>query len=126
MGWRTKVSGANAVEHPSRAAAETAITELRARYRAGARALRVVRLLDPEGGVRLIDFAQEDRRAATALREVERATAVREQTVREAQDRWEAAVVRALALGQEAAAVAEAAGTTVREVRSIARRHGAG
>src|SRR5438045_3871646 len=77
MGWRTKVSGASAVEHPSRAAAEAAITDLRARYRAGARALRVVRLLDPEGGVRLIDFAQEDRRAATALRDVERATAVR-------------------------------------------------
>ena len=95
---------------------------MRRRYHAGARAFRVVRLLDPNGGVQLIDFAREDREAADALREVERATAARERAVRDAQDRWEAAIARASALGQDAAAIAEAAGTSVREVRGIARR----
>jgi hypothetical protein len=123
--WRTKVSGARAVEHPSRAAAETAIADMRRRYHAGARAFRVVRLLDPQGGVHLIDFAREERQAADALREVERATAARERAVREAQDRWEVAIVRALALGQDPAAIADAAATTMREVRSIARRRDA-
>lgn len=99
---------------------------MRRRYHAGARAFRVVRLLDPDGGVHLIDFAREDREAADSLREVERATAVRERAVREAQDRWEAVIARALSLGQDAAAVAEAAGTTVREVRSIGRRRDSG
>ena len=126
MAWRTKVSGAPAVEHPSRAAAEAAIADMRRRYRAGARAFRVVRLLDPDGGVHLIDFAREDREAEDALRQVERATAARERAVREAQDRWEAAIARAVALGQDQAAIAEVAGTTVRQVRSIARRRGPG
>jgi hypothetical protein len=125
VGWRTKVSGARAVEHASRAAAEAAIADMRRRYHAGARAFRVVRLLDPDGGVRLIDFAREDREAADALREVERATAARERAVREAQDRWEAAIARALTLGRDPTEVAEVAGITVREVRSIARRRAA-
>jgi hypothetical protein len=120
--WRTKVSGAPAVEHPSRAAAEAAIADMRRRYHAGARSFRVVRLLDPEGGLQLIDFAREDREAAGALREVQRATEASEQALRAAQERWEAAITRAVVLGQEAAAIAEAAGTTAREVRSIARR----
>jgi hypothetical protein len=124
VGWRTKVSGARAVEHPSRAAAEAAVADMRRRYHAGARAFRVVRLLDPEGGLRVIDFAREEREAVDALREVARATAARERAVREAQDRWEAAIARASALGQDAAAIAEVAGTTVREVRGIARRRG--
>jgi hypothetical protein len=95
---------------------------MRRRYHAGARAFRVVRLLDPEGGVQVIDFAREDREAADALRAVERAAAARERAVREARDRWEAAIVRALALGQDPAAIAAVAGTTVREIRGIARR----
>jgi hypothetical protein len=124
--WRTKVSGARAVEHPSRAAADAAIADMRRRYHAGARAFRVVRLLDPEGGVHLIDFAREGREAENALREVERATAARERAVREAQDRWEAAIARAAALGQNPAVIAEVAGTTAREVRAIVRRRSSG
>jgi hypothetical protein len=99
---------------------------MRRRYHAGARAFRVVRLFDPEGGVHLIDFAREDRRAEDALRDVERATAARERAVREAQERWEAAIARAVALGQDPAAIAEVAGTTVRQVRAVARRRGSG
>jgi DNA-binding NarL/FixJ family response regulator len=120
--WRTKVSGAPAVEHPSRAIADAHIDELRRRYHAGARALRIVRLLDPEGGVRLIDFAQEAKAAATALRDVERATEVRDRAVREATERWEVVVARAVSLGQTVEDVAAAAGVTPRDVRAIVRR----
>jgi hypothetical protein len=122
VGRRTKVSGARAIEHPSRAAAEAAVEDMRRRYHAGARAFRVVRLLDPEGGVRLIDFGQEDQAAAKALRDVERATDVRDRAVREAAERWEAAVARALSLRHSVEDVAVAAGVPSREVRAILRR----
>jgi DNA-binding NarL/FixJ family response regulator len=102
--------------------ADAHIDELRRRYHAGARALRVVRLLDPEGGVRLIDFAQEAKAAATALRDVERATEVRDRSVREATERWEVVVARAVSLGQTVEDVAAAAGVTPRDVRAILRR----
>ena len=122
MGWRTKTSNARPVEHPSRSAAEAEIEDLRRRYHAGARAFRVVRLYGPDGSVRVIDFEQEDRQAASALRDVERATAARDRAIREATDQWEESVARAIAIGQDPAAVAEAAGTTMREVRAIFRR----
>jgi hypothetical protein len=95
---------------------------MRRRYHAGARAFRVVRLLDPQGGVRLIDFAQEEQATTRALRDVERATALRDRTIREATERWEGVVARAVALGQTIDAVAAAAGVTPREVRAIVRR----
>lgn len=120
--WRTKVSGAPHVEHASRDAADARIDDLRRRYRAGGRAVRVVRLYAPDGGVRLIDFEREAKDVQRALRDVERATAVRDREVRAATERWEAAVARAVALGEPAEAVAAAAGTTVRQVRAIRRR----
>ena len=122
MAWRTKISGARAVEHASRAAAEAAIEDMRRRYRAGAHAFRVVRLLDPDGGVRLIDFAREEQEAARALRDVERVTAARARAVQESTQRWEIAVVRAVSLGHEVDDVAIAAGVTPRDVRAILRR----
>jgi len=48
MGWETKVSRARPVDHTSRAA-EAHVDELRRRYRAGGRTVRVVRLYDPDG-----------------------------------------------------------------------------
>ena len=122
MGWRTKTANARPVEHPSRGAAEAEIEDMRHRYHAGAKSLRVVRLYSPDRSVRIIDFAQKDRDAAQAPRAVERATAARDHAIREATDQWEKTVARAVALGQDPAAVAEAAGTTVREVRAISRR----
>jgi hypothetical protein len=122
VGWRTKTANARPVAHPSRGAAEAEIEDLRRRYHAGAKSLRVVRLYGPDGSVRLIDFARDDRDAAQALRAVERATAARDRAIREATDQWEKNVARAVALGQDPAAVAKAAGTTVREIRSILRR----
>jgi hypothetical protein len=120
--WRTKVSGAPHVEHVSRDAADAYIDELRRRHRAGARAVRVVRLYDPAGGVRLIDFEREAKDVQRALRDVERATATRDREVQAATERWEAVVARAIALGESPEAVAAAAGTTAREVRAIRRR----
>ena len=122
MAWRTKVSGAPPVEHASRAAAEAHLDELRRRYRAGARAFRVVRLLDPDGGLRLIDFSQEEQAAAKALRDLERATAARDRALREATERWESVVARAVALGHSVEDVAAAAGVSARQVRAIVRR----
>jgi hypothetical protein len=110
------------VEHPGKDAAEAAIDEARARYRAGARALRVVRVYSPDGDVRLVDFDAEGRAAQRALQEVQRATQRKDREVRAAAERWEGAIVGALRHGEDLQAVADAAGLTVREVRAIVRR----
>lgn len=82
----------------------------------------MVRLYAPDGSVRLIDFAQEDRNAAAALRDVERATQARNRAVREATERWQGTIVRAVELGQPVEDVAAAAGLTPRELRAILRQ----
>ena len=109
------------MEHRSRDAAEAYIAELRARYRAGATSLRLVRLYDPDGGVTLVDFGAELRDQSRALRDLERATAARDRAIQEASSRWEDTVRRVAALGFEAREVAEAAGVSVREVHRILR-----
>jgi hypothetical protein len=119
--WRTKVGPAPPVEHASRDDAEALIAQLRARYRAGAASLRVVRLYDPDGGVQLVDFAAEVRDQARALRDLERATTARDRAVREATARWEDAVRRVATLGFTEDAVAEAAGVSRRELSRILR-----
>lgn len=123
MTWRTKAGSAATVEHATRDAADARIAELRSRYRAGATRVRIVRLYDPEGGVRLVDFAAEVNDARRALHDVELATAARDRAVAEARSRWEAAVRQAVELGQPIDDVAAAAGVPVREVRAILRRN---
>lgn len=119
--WRTKVGPAPPVEHATRDDAEAHIAQLRARYRAGAQALRTVRLYDPHGGVHLVDFAAEVRDQSRALRDLERATAARDRAIREATARWEETVRRVAALGFDQADVAEAAGVSRRELDRILR-----
>jgi hypothetical protein len=119
--WRTKVGPGRPVEHASRDAAEAHIAGLRARYRAGATSLRLVRLYDPDGGVTLVDFGAELREASRALRDLERATAARDRAIREATSRWEDTVRRVAALGFDVGEVAGAAGVSVREVNRIVR-----
>ena len=97
--WRTKVGPTPPVEHATRDDAEAHIAQLRARYRAGAASLRVVRLYDPDGGVHLVDFAAEVRDQSRALRDLERATAAKDRAVGEATARWEDTVRRVAALG---------------------------
>src|SRR4051794_3987827 len=70
-GWRTKVGGGRVTEHPTRDAADAAVEDARRRYRA-ARALRVVRVYGPDGGVRLIDSESEARRRSEAARHTAR------------------------------------------------------
>jgi hypothetical protein len=122
--WRTKVGGGRVNEHASQDAADAVVTDARRRYLAGARALRVVRVYSPDGGVRLIDFEAETRDAQRALLDVERATARKDREVRAAVERWEAVVARASGHGEPAEAVAAAAGISAREVRAIVRRAG--
>jgi CRP-like cAMP-binding protein len=119
--WRTKVGPSRPVEHATRDEAEAHIAQLRARYRAGAASLRLVRLYDPDGGVTLVDFGTELRDQSRALRDLERATAARDRAIREATSRWEDSVRRVAALGFDTREVAEAAGVTVREVNRILR-----
>ena len=120
--WRTKVGGGPVVTHPTQDAAYAAVDNARARYRAGARALRVVRVYDPAGEVRLVDFEAEARAAQRALEEVVRTTQRKDREVRAALERWESAIEAALSHGEDEQAIADAAGVTVREVRAIARR----
>jgi hypothetical protein len=119
--WRTKVGPSRPVEHATRDEAEAHIAQLRARYRAGAASLRLVRLYDPDGGVTLVDFGTELRDQSRALRDLERATAARDRAIREATSRWEDSVRRVAALGFDTREVAEAAGVSVREVNRILR-----
>lgn len=120
-GWRTKIGSAAAVEHATKDAADAALEEARRRYHGGARTLRTVRVYDPEGGVRLVDFAAEERDAARALRAVERATATRERAIRAATGEWRAVLARAVHAGHSVEDVAAAAGLTVRELRAVLR-----
>jgi hypothetical protein len=122
--WRTKVGGGRVTEHASKDAADAVVDDARRRYQAGARALRVVRIYGPDGGVRLIDFEAEARDAQRALRDVERATARRDREVREAVDRWESVVARVARSGEPIEAIAAAAGISAREVRAVVRRRG--
>jgi DNA-binding NarL/FixJ family response regulator len=112
-------------EHASKDAADAVVDDARRRYKAGARALRVVRIYSPDGGVRLIDFEAETKDAQRALRDVERATARKDREVREVLDRWESVVARAARHGEPTEAIAAAAGISAREVRAIVRRSAA-
>ena len=80
-----------------------------------------MRVYDPEGGVRLVDFAAEDRDAARELRAVERATAARERTIRAATEEWRTVLAQAVQAGHAIDDVAAAAGLTVRELRGVLR-----
>ncbi len=84
--------------------------------------MALVRLYDPEGGVRLIDFSAELKDSSRALHDLERATAARERTIKEATEHWEASIRQAVELGQAVDDVAAVAGLTPREVRAILRR----
>ena len=119
--WRTKVGAAMSVEHPTRDAAEAHVDELRARYRAGAVTMRLVRVYDPEGGVRLVDFARESRDAAKAVRDLERATAAKDRAVADALRRWHAEIARTAALGHDLDELAAATGLTRRQVQAVLR-----
>jgi hypothetical protein len=99
MVWRTKVGSARPVEHATRDDAEAHIAHLRARYRAGAAGLRLVRLYNPDGGVQLVDFSREVRDQSRALHDLERATAAKDRAVREATQRWEDTIRRVAGLG---------------------------
>jgi hypothetical protein len=120
--WRTKVGRAAPVDHGTRDAANALIDDTHRRYRAGARAFRIVRLYDPDGGVRLIDFEAETKNSARALQDVERATAARDRTIQAATDAWEREITRAVELGETTEDVAAAAGTTTHQVTAILRR----
>jgi len=119
--WRTKVGAAGPVEHPTRDAAEAHVDELRARYRAGAVTMRLVRVYDPEGGVRLVDFARESRDAARAVRDLERATAAKDRAVADALQRWHGEIARTAALGYDLDELAAATGLTRRQVQTVLR-----
>ena len=121
MTWRTKVGGARQVEHPSRAAADAYVDELRARYRAGLARVRLVRLYDPDGGVRLVDFGSELADASRALRDLERATAAKDRAFAAALAPWHAAILQAVDLGRPLDEVAPAAGLSLRELRALLR-----
>jgi len=119
--WRTKVGAARPVEHPTRDAAEAHVDELRARYRAGAVTMRLVRVYDPEGGVRLVDFGRESRDAAKAVRDLERATAAKDRAMADALRRWHAEIARTAALGHDLDELAAATGLTRRQVQAVLR-----
>jgi hypothetical protein len=65
------------VEHRSKASANHAIDEARERYRSGAKALRLMRLTDPDGRLTIIDFEREVAQEHPMLIELARATDVR-------------------------------------------------
>jgi hypothetical protein len=123
VAWRTKVGGAPPLEHASRESAEAYVDGLRERYRSGATRVRLVRLYDPDGGVRLVDFGAELKDSSRALRDLQRATAAKDRAVGEAITQWEVAIRRAVELGQPVEDVAAVAGLTVREVPAVLRRN---
>jgi len=79
----------------------------------------VVRLYDPEAGVRLVDCEAELQDSSRALRDLEHATAAKNRTVEQAIATWEEAIRQAVELGHPVEEVAQAAGLTAREVRAV-------
>ena len=122
MPWRTKVASSRAVEHRSKAAADRIVEESRERYRNGRRTMRLVRVIDPEGNLRIIDLAQEVLLDAPELAQVARAREARDQAqaaAKEATQQWRQAIREARAAGASDADIARAAGTTPAEVRRL-------
>src|SRR3954465_3797885 len=85
----------------------------------GARALRVVRVYGPDGGLRLIDFEAEVRDAQRDLHEAGRAGARKGRGGGAAVGGGEVTIARAVARGEAIELVAAAAGVSAREVRAI-------
>jgi hypothetical protein len=122
MTWRTKVGGGPYVEHRSKAAADREVQDARRRYRAGAKALRMIRVVDPDGNLTVIDFEREavmERPEVAALRTATRARDRARAAADGATQAWHQAIRDAGASGVPEAAIARAAGTTIGHVRRV-------
>jgi DNA-directed RNA polymerase specialized sigma24 family protein len=110
------------VEHRSRAAVDRAIEEARARYLAGVTSLRLMRVVDPEGGLRIIDFEHEKVRQHPVLVGVIDAAEhrARARAAAEGADaEWRRQIREAALAGMPYPDIARAAGTTPEHVRRI-------
>jgi hypothetical protein len=116
--WQTRVGG-KSTTYRSRAEVEAAVEDMRARYLHGARSLRVVRVYDPDGGLAIIDFAGEKRRADKSLGDVRRTARARAAALAEHDARLAAAVTAALEAGHSTDEVGAAAGLTSALVRRL-------
>ncbi len=125
MRWRTRVGQGRAVEHRSKAAADRAVAEARDGYRRGVRSYRIVRVIDPEGRLTIIDCAREVALEDPLLAAVARLREDRDRAraaVRAADAELEEAIRAAYRAGLPPADIARAAGTTVAQVRAVLNR----
>jgi hypothetical protein len=112
----------------SKAAADRAVDDLRQRYRPGVKALRTVRVIDPGGNLRILDFEREAAMMDPGLDLIRQRARVRERVsvarvaAEQATEDWELSIRDALAAGLSESLVAEAAGTNVSHVRALQRR----
>jgi len=92
------------------------------------KALRTVRVIDPEGNLRILDFEREAAMMDPGLDLIRQRARVRERVsvarvaAEQATEDWELSIRDALAAGLSESLVAEAAGTNVSHVRALQRR----
>ena len=113
------------VEHRSKASADRAIDDARERYRRGAKSLRLLRLIDPDGRLTIIDFESEVAQQHPALVELARATEARihaRVAAENASAQWERAIRAAAKDYLPHSQIAQAAGTTVPHVQAVLNR----
>jgi hypothetical protein len=123
--WQTKAGNGRRVEHPSKAAADAAVAEARERYLHGARSFRLMRVLTPDGHLKIIDFQRDRVQGDPALAALADATDLRSRTREAAEDAnaaWHREICAAWKAGVAHADIARAAGTTIAYVRVVLRR----
>jgi hypothetical protein len=121
--WWTKVGRAQAVEHRSKASADRAVEEARQRYRNGAKTMRLVRVIDPDGNLQIIDVERDEMLEAPELAAIADARRTRdraEAAAKEATAEWRRTIRAARATGLSDNLIARAAGTTSAEIRRLA------
>jgi hypothetical protein len=120
--WQTKAGRSRPVEHRSKASADAAVADARCRYLRGATAFRLVRVTDPAGNLRIIDFehdrAREDPRAAALAAATDARKRAHESAAR-ADEEWKEEIRKAREVGVAFADIARVAGTTLAHVRMV-------
>jgi hypothetical protein len=125
MSWRVRVGQARPVDHGSKASVDRAVADARDRYRRGVKSFRLVRVVDPQGELTIIDFERELALEQPLLVDVAKTT-VRRNRTRAASEvaaaEWRESIKAAAAAGISAADIARAAGTTLAHVHAVLAR----
>jgi hypothetical protein len=122
--WRTRAGASRPVEHATEAEVEAAVAAARERYVHGARAFRLMRVTDPDGNLRIIDFETDRVREDPALAALAKATdrrTIARRAADSADAEWREEIRKAWQAGVSHGEIARAAGITIAHVQMVLR-----